>query len=383
MSDADANTTTPARARQLFKDLNPERKRKPLPRSVITDVIRDLDKLGRMPFKKKKWTDLIWGENPNDLESLTIDIPEIKLKTVSNKDWSNLAVYYTPERCIKEGFRFIKKSCVITHNNEIVGLYIKGEDDPAINTAVKHLQKLQEQMATYYPVKTQTFYSNFSLTKKDATVKEKQQATQDTKKMKSKGKYQGLNWMDGMIKYFLGAKDKQGGTIVSYHPRKPEADEDKDFLYNLVYSYSALYELEKRYTPTLAKHRLELAKKAGFPGAFPNFPLDRHPATTCGSSINFASAIHNDSGLEGLAETIIWTKCKPGEHQFFVSPNLKLAFDLSHDNAIIFQPPKVAHGTINTGDHGGVGIVNITKANLVSPTDLNRLYYDLYKKELR
>jgi len=372
---------TPKLIETLFNELRPERKREKLPKSVIDKVIKDINKIKKIPYKKKDWKDLFWSKNPYENNgALTIDIPRVEIKEVKNKDWKGKVVFYTPERCVKEGFKFINKSCVITHNGEILAVYIKGETDDAVNVAVKSLRRMIDKVEVYYPVKEKTFYSGFKLTRGSATEREKKEATYQTQSRKEKDKYQGKNWLDGMIKYFKGTSGGHTGTIVTYQPREVDAIKDKEFLYDLVYSYGALHELEKRYSPAIANYRYELAKNANFPSAFPNFPLEKHPATTCGSSVDFASAIHNDSGLEGVTESIIWNKCREGEHQFFVSPDIKIVFDLSKDNALILQPPKIAHGTINTGNHGGIGIVNITKENLVNETELNKLYYSLHKK---
>jgi hypothetical protein len=235
----------------------------------------------------------------------------------------------------------------------------------------------------YYPVKADTFYTPFKLTKSGASKKEKDDANAFKRKNMATARYTGKNWMDGMIRYFQGKANKQGGTMITYQPRKPEADDDDDFLFDLVYTYSALYELEKRYTPDIAKYRLELAKKAEFVGAFPNVPLDRHCATGVGASLDFASAIHNDSGISGLSETIIWNLPVEGKKQYFISPTISLVFDLSKHKAIIFQPPKIPHSTVSTGNHQGIGLVNISKANLLADTDLNKKWFSIWRNSFR
>jgi hypothetical protein len=55
-----------------------------------------------------------------------------------------------------------------------------------------------------------------------------------------------------------------------------------------------------------------------------------------------------------------------------------MAFDLSNENAMILIPPKISHGTANTGEHGGFGFVIITKANLVFNTPLNKEWYNAW-----
>jgi hypothetical protein len=370
--------------RQLFNDLPDERKRRPVKASILKKVYKELDRLERMPYKKKKYEDLFWGENPNKEDTLVIDLPVIDIEDMTYKvDFLKKPVYYDEARIRKEGIKYVNKSCVITHKGEIVLVYITEEYDEAITKATEMFKVLGEGMEKYYPVKDHTFYTPFLLTERDATRKEKKDATKWKRDQAKEDRYTGKNWMDGMIRYFLGLKDKKGGTMISYQPRKVEADDDDEFIYALVYSYCALYSLEKRYAPAVAKYRLDLAKDAGFVGAFPNVPLERHCATGVGGSYDFSSSLHNDSGMSGLTETIAWLKCKEGEHQLFVSPAIKLVFDLSKKNAIILQPPKIPHGTVSTGNHNGYGFVNITKANLVSKSDITREYYDMWRKYLK
>jgi hypothetical protein len=45
---------------------------------------------------------------------------------------------------------------------------------------------------------------------------------------------------------------------------------------------------------------------------------------------------------------------------------------------MILIPPKVSHGTANTGEHGGFGFVIITKANLVFNTPLNKEWHSAW-----
>lgn len=370
--------------KKLFNNLPDERRRKPIPSNILTKAFKEIDKIKNIPFKKKDWEDIFWSDNPNKNDiPLTIDIPIIEIDDITfNKDFHKNPLFYDENRIKKEGFKYVNTSCIITHKGEIMIVYITEQTDKAITKATEKIIELGKQMERYYPVKEHTFYTPFKLTKSNSTEKEKKEATEFKRKHLKQDRYIGSNWMDGMIRYFIGLKDNQGGTMISYQPRAVEANEDEEFLYNLIYTYSALYELEKRYAPQVAKYRYNLAKEAGFIGAFPNVPLERHCSTGCGASLDFASSIHNDSGMSGLTETIIWCKCKKGEHQLFVSPALKLVFDLSKYNAIILQPPKVPHGTASTGNHKGYGLVNITKANLVSKTEITNEYYNLWKKYL-
>lgn len=368
---------------ELFNNLDEERKRKPIPNHILTKAFNEIDKIKKMRFKSKKWDGLFWGENPHRDNPFTIDIPHIDIKDmIYKRDFINKAVFYDEPTIRKEGFKYIDESCIITHNNEIVCVYITEKTDKAITKATERLVQLGHQMEQYYPTKDHTFYTPFKLTDTKSSLQEKKDAYKFKKNHMKENRYTGKNWMDGMIRYFIGLKNKQGGTMIAYQPRKVEANDDEDFLYNLVYTYCALYELEKRYCPDIAKYRYELAKEASFVGAFPNVPLERHCSTGCGASLDFSSSIHNDSGISGLTESIIWTKCSKNEKQLFVSPAIKLVFELSKQNAIIFQPPKIPHGTASTGNHNGYGFVNISKANLLSTSPLTKDYYDLWRKAL-
>jgi hypothetical protein len=102
------------------------------------------------------------------------------------------------------------------------------------------------------------------------------------------------------------------------------------------------------------------------------------PATSLGASENFASALHDDSGIKGITESIIWSKVGQDKESYFVNDQTKMAFDLSDENAMILIPPKVSHGTANTGEHGGFGFVIITKANLVFNTPLNKEWHSAW-----
>ncbi len=375
-------TMTPERVDKLFKTIAPERKRHKIPQGVVSSAIKEVDAMSRIPYKKKHY-DLFWADNPYNDNPISIDLPVIELEHLypMKKDFINKAVFYTLDKVKKENIKIINKSCIVAYKGEIMAVYITSEADKAIIKATERVAKLAEYMETYHKVKEKTFYTPYVLTKSNPTPEQKKEATKLKKDAISVDRYSGKNWMDGMIKYFRGVKG-DSGTVITYQPRDTEADENKDFLYDLIYTYMCLYELEKRYAPDVAKYRLELANKAGFVGAFPGVPLSRCPATGVGASHNFSSAIHNDSGIEGLTETIIWDLPSKGNKQYFISPTINMCFDLSTHNAVILQPPKVPHSTVDTGEHNGIGLVNITKKNLVASTDINKQYYGLYKKEM-
>ena len=56
--------------------------------------------------------------------------------------------------------------------------------------------------------------------------------------------------------------------------------------------------------------------------------------------------------------------------------------NLTKHNCIILQPPKIPHGTVNSGNHNGYGYVNITKQNLIAKTDLNKEWYKKWSSYL-
>jgi hypothetical protein len=368
---------------ELFDELHLERKRTDIPKSIVSKALKEVDKIKKISYKKKDYGDtLFWGANPYKTDCVDIELPVIELDEIKEVkyDFIGKAIIYDNKQVKKEGLRLQDKSCIITYKGEIQIVYITGEYDEAINKATEKLKDLGEGMEKYYPVKEHTFYTPFKLVK--GTKKDRDEAYKFKKDAKSVDRYYGKNWMDGQIKYYLGKhpNERAYGAIIAYQPRSITAYQDKDFMYNFVYSYCALYELEKRYAPAVAKWRLQLAEEAGKVSAIPGVPLSRHPATGMGASLDFASAIHNDSGMDGLSETIFWIKPATGEKQYFVSPTLGLFFDLTKHNCIILQPPKIPHGTINSGNHKGYGFVNITKKNLISKTELNAEWYDKWKK---
>lgn len=369
---------------ELFRTLPDERKREKIKPSILKKVYTELNKISKIPYRKKQYKDIFWGENPYKDNCLTIDLPHIEIDDITPvpEDFINKAVFYDEEKVKKQKMKYVSDSCVITYKGEIMIVYITEETDKAITKATERIARLADKMEEYYPVKEDTFYTPFKLTKANATLKEKKEASKFKAQQKAEPRYTGKNWMDGMIRYFKGSKNKQGGTMITYQPRKVEADNDDEFLFDLVYTYCALYELEKRYAPSIARYRLELASNAGYIGAFPGVPLEKHCATGVGASLDFASAIHNDSGISGLSETIIWNLPQEGHKQYFISPTIKLVFDLTKHKAIILQPPKIPHSTLSTGNHKGIGLVNITKANLVAETELTKKWYSIWRKYL-
>lgn len=371
----------------LYDILKETRKRHPVPNAILQRAFREVDKIKKIPFKKGNYpSEMYWGDNPHTDNSLTIDLPHIELDTIYplKTDFIRNAVFYDEKKVKQENIKYVEDSCVITYKGEIMMVYITEKTDRAITKATERIKHLVPKFELYYPVKSDTFYTPFKIsTTKTPSRKEKTELNKFKASYTADPRYYGKNWMDGMIRYFQGMPNKKGGTHITYQPRDPASSQDEEFLFDLVYTYCALYELEKRYAPDVATYRLELAKNAGFVGAIPNVPLERHCATGMGASLDFSSAIHNDSGMSGLSETIIWDLPAQNEKQYFISPTIKLVFDLTKHRAIILQPPKIPHSTLSTGNHKGVGLVNITKANLVANTKLTSDWYGVWRKHLK
>jgi len=366
----------------FIKNQKLDRKRMNAPKAVIDKALADVAKMAKIPLKHKmsaeKASHLHWGENPiEDEQSVCIDLPIIDVPKLRERDVRKKAIFQTVPSMKAEGFRFVDKGCIVVHNGEIITIYITGDDDRALTEGAKHLVALGEQMKEYFPRKKPTFYTKSNIFSRDKD--EQQKILKENKKLVSEDRYYGWNALDGMMRYFSG-QAKQ--TVVDYHPRSPEASFDNDFLYNLTYSYNAIYALEKRYAPQIAKYRLLKAETVDKTSAIPGDPIKDLPATSLGASENFASALHDDSGIRGITESILWSKVKAGEHSYFVNDKAKIAFDLSKANAMVLIPPKISHGTASTGEHGGYGFVIITKANQVADTPTNKDWYDAWRRYL-
>jgi len=363
-----------------IKQLRIERKRQTAPQSVVAKAEADVKKLERIPYKKmsaQKASELHWGENPDKSQSVLIDLPIIDVPELRIRSVKNKTIYHTPASMKREGFRMIDKGCIVTHKGEILTIYITGADDKAVRECAKHMNELIDQMKAYYPRKADTFYSGFDLVADKTKRAEAKAKRAEKTKGQNPQKYHGWNALDGMIRHFTAV---QHGNVYTYHPRNPIASFDSDFLYNLIYTYNSIYALEKRYAPAVANYRYDKAHAVNKAPAIPGDPIKNLPATSVGASEDFASALHDDSGIKGITESIVWSKVEPGKRSYFVNDQTKMAFDLSKDNAMIMIPPKVSHGTANTGDHGGCGFVIITKANQVWDTADNREWQKLWRE---
>jgi hypothetical protein len=366
--------------KEYVKVNNVRRNRFEAPQEIVRQALKDVEKISKIPYKKmseKKSKFFFWGENPvKDVPAVLIDLPIIEVETLRKRDVRKDVIFHTLESMKKEGFKMFNKGCIVVHNGEILTIYITGKDDKALSESAKHLYDLGKQFTEYYPRKEATFYTHDKiLLKGNPTLKEKRAFKKNMAKVEKTDRYYGFNALDGQIKYYSAPNHS---AVIDYHPRKPEASFDEKFLYNLIFSYAALYMLEERYAPAVAKFRLMKAEQVEKAEAIPGVPLKDLPATSLGMSENFASALHDDSGIKGITESIIWSKVGQDKESYFVNDQTKMAFDLSDENAMILIPPKVSHGTANTGEHGGFGFVIITKANLVFNTPLNKEWHSAW-----
>ncbi|MEY4096826.1 MAG: hypothetical protein RLZZ102_511 [Pseudomonadota bacterium] len=366
--------------KEFVKVNNVRRNRFEAPKEIVRQALKDVEKISKIPYKKmteKKSSTIYWGENPvKDVPSVLIDLPIIEVPTLRKRDVRKETIFHDLKSMKKEGFQMINKGCIVVHNGEILTIYITGKEDKALTESAKHLYELGRQFTEYYPRKEPTFYTHDKiLLKGNPTLKEKRALKKVMGNIEKTERYYGWNALDGQIKYYSGPNHS---AVIDYHPRKPEASLDEKFLYNLIFSYCALYMLEERYAPAVAKYRLMRAEQVEKAQAIPGVPIKDLPATSLGASENFASALHDDSGIKGITESIIWSKVGQDKESYFVNDQTKMAFDLSNENAMILIPPKISHGTANTGEHGGFGFVIITKANLVFNTPLNKEWYNAW-----
>jgi hypothetical protein len=366
--------------KEFVKVNNVRRNRFEAPKEIVRQALKDVEKISKIPYKKmseKKSNFFFWGENPvKDVPSVLIDLPIIEVPTLRKRDVRGETIFHDLKSLKKEGFQMINKGCIVVHNGEILTMYITGKDDKALSESAKHLYELGRQFTEYYPRKEPTFYTHDKiLLRGNPTLKEKRALKKVMGNIEKTERYYGWKALDGQIKYYSGPNHS---AVIDYHPRKPEASLDEKFLYNLIFSYCALYMLEERYAPAVAKYRLMRAEQVEKAQAIPGVSLKDLPATSLGASENFASALHDDSGIKGITESIIWSKVGQDKKSYFVNDQTKMAFDLSDENSMILIPPKVSHGTANTGEHGGFGFVIITKANLVFNTPLNKEWYNAW-----
>jgi len=239
----------------------------------------------------------------------------------------------------------IDYSCILKDKltNKILTIIIYDKDDADINKILhKNGEIALEGFKKYYNKKRSCFYDGWSSKKKPKS-------------------YNGTNWLCGYQRYFHPTEKKQ---LINYYKRNVEADADDEFLKAYLKVYCGIYHLEKKYLPSLAKERLELSKLSPFAS---NFPIELNPSTTLGASINFSNKPHSDSCKKGMMESIIF-KQRSDIDYIFCNYYANVEFKIK-GCTLILQDGKILHGTKNTGDHSGIGFVNITKSNLVCKTE--------------
>lgn len=269
----------------------------------------------------------------------------------------------------------VKHSCIVVDRKDkkILAVFIYADDDPNISRCVKNGFRLAELMDKYLPTKRTTFYSQRGF-KIDKT-----KIGQPFDKIEVPfNKYTGKNWLEGLQRYYDGHKKS---WVVKYYKRK--TDYCDEYEKELLWLYCSLYELEKRHCPAVAEFRYERIKNIpDYTGCFYGCPIELNPATSMGGSVDFSSATHCDSSIRGTTETIIW-KPKPDalKPYLFTNSVAKLHFCINRD-CMIYQVGTDPHGTSNTGNHGGVGFVNLTKTFLSANTEFCNNLYKKFKTEL-
>ena len=287
-----------------------------------------------------------------DIDQSIIDELYAYFSDISIENNLNLPTIYN------EDFdQFVDYSCIVRDkiSDKILTIIIYDKDDESISDILnENAEILVNGFEKYYPKKRSCFYNGWSNKTKPTS-------------------YSGKNWLCGYQRYFHPVMKKQ---MINYHKRNPMTDTDREFLVAYLKVYCGIYHLEKKYLPDIARQRLELCKLSPFA---PNFPIDLNPATTLGGSINFSNKPHADSCKKGMMESIIFKQRKDKEYTF-CNYYAKIEFKINKC-CLIFQDGKTMHGTKNTGNHEGVGFVNITKSNLVCNTEYtDNLFRTVNKK---
>ena len=360
----------------IFSILKETRMRKKIPRKIINKVKARLDKLPKRTYKKKLLDDKYsWGginKKENNLPACTIDLPIIKVKA-KNKNYHKFKHEVTKYPKWKK----IRTSCIVVDEdtNRILAIFIYARDDKNISRCLKNAFRLAELMDKHLKLKSKFFYSGYAFKIKSGFDKH----VDKNEEQKQKDKYTGKNWLEGLQNYFHASI---GRRVISYYHRNPAANDDEEYLEELLWLYCCLYELEKRHCPAIAKHRYDLVKDLDSPGCFPGCPIELNPSTCMGGSISFSSDTHADSSVRGTTETIIWRPDKTNPKPYIFNNSLaEMYFDINED-CMIYQVGTDPHGTLNTGNHGGVGFVNLTKKNLSADTKLVKQWYKLWNNVL-
>lgn len=177
----------------------------------------------------------------------------------------------------------------------VLALYITSETDAAVERISRLVPANVQGMSKYYPTKESIkFYKGMRPVKDGASA---------VSSYLKRPAYAGRNFYDG-IGFFAGRNGS--GMEILYSKRKPAALDDQSFVTNHAMTYSGVFALEQKYVPAVANMRRRLAETSGSPGAIPGLPPDLLPANAVACSIGFACDAHNDSGRNGMTESILW-----------------------------------------------------------------------------
>ena len=359
--------------KNIFKDIDEKRLRSPVSNKLRNKITRRLKNLPKNTFKKRilPRSKYYWQGVNNSLPPCAIDLPIIEMdtdpvnyhkftwRTDNYPDW-----YVVEESCI-----IVDKNPSDDGRQRILAIFIYTKDDPNISKCLENSFRLVKKIDKYQKKKNKIFYSGF-----DTKLVEGESV-----KLDRKAGYSGINWLEGMQRYL---DPSLGHQIIAYYSRKKEGDRDNQYLEDLIWLYCSLYELEKRHCPSIAKFRYDSAKKANFPGCFPGIPIEFNPSTCMGASIDFSSQTHNDSSMVGTVEAIIWRPDKTNPNTYMFTNSLISKYFYIKDDCMIYQVGTDPHGTLNTGNHGGVGFVNLSKKNLLCTTPYIQKWYKLWDNYL-
>lgn len=233
----------------------------------------------------------------------------------------------------------------------IIGLYVTSATDPAVSGVAAVGRQLAAQCPHTYPLKRRSHWYG---------------------KHVGNG-YTGYNWVDGIQRF--ACPTKVANTFVTaFLPRRPDAHRAERLLAE---TFAGLQTLERRHVPDVYRRRVELARRAEFPGIIPGLPIERLAATYVGVTLDFTCRPHNDSSVAGTTETICWHRV-PGDPVFGFAILQYGATLLLENSSCLYMPGDIWHGTPpNVSDacdfkHNSLGLVLMSKKALLADTDLTR-----------
>jgi hypothetical protein len=168
------------------------------------------------------------------------------------------------------------------------------------------------------------------------------------------------------------ASKRSGSLDGTYYVYKKGQSMSKEEKAEVVRLYSAFQRVENAQVPSIARCKLEGARRMGFPGLFPGLPNEVISSPAVGIGRGYTSGLHSDGST---IESIFWNSkgIPDGKSYCFTLYETGLLFDLkaSHLTSIIF-PAIRWHGTCRCitgqeGPHLGMGAALITKENTIRP----------------